>query len=281
VEGAFVSQRVNAAPTQADAATALASTQAIHPELANRKDIPLTAFDFLDGAYGATKRARAIGIGILGISLLLLSWTVFSGIQASWRVGEVLAQVEDLKNSRGSLVGEFGESIEGIPTESLLDRERTLASAFASVTNSQGNFLTLFENLRNLNAPEAQVSSIVYGSATDSAGSSSDASEDAGPTALTVEVRILVTGSSLAATVSLADRILQVPGLENVVVDLGGSGASIVAQIRLDRPPQRLIDRLVTLGVRPDADKRALNAADAAATDGAAVDAPAEQEAGS
>lgn len=272
-----MSQRVNASPTPQDAASALASTQAIHPELANRKDIPLTAFDFLDGAYGATKRARAVGIGILGVSLLLLSWTVFSGLQASWAVGDVRAQVEELKKSRGSLVGEFGATVEGIPTEQLLDQERTLAAGFARVTNRQGNFLALFEELRGLSSPAAQVSSITYGNATGEAGSSSKEGE-ASAAPETVKVRILVTGSSLSATVALADRIRQVSALQNVDVDLGGTGASVVAEINLDRPPQRLIDRLVTLGVRPDADKRAA----AATTEGeASEETPEDGEAGS
>lgn len=275
-----MSQRANAVPTPVDAASALAATQAIHPELANRKDIPLTAFDFLDGAYAATKRARAIGIGILGAFLLLLSWTAFSGLQASWEVGDVKAEVEELRNSRGSLVGEFGATVEGIPTEDLLDRERTLAAAFASVTNRQGNFPALFEALRGLSSQDAQVASITYGAANDSSGSSPSA--DAQVAVASVEVRILVTGSSLSATVSLADRIRQVAGLENVEVDLGGTGASVIAQISLDRPPQRLIVRLGELGVRPDADKRAA-ASEAAAesTDATSEDAPAEAEEGS
>lgn len=263
-----MSQRVNAAPSPEDAASALAATQVIHPELANRKDIPLTAFDFLDGAYTATKRARTVGIAVLGVSLLVLSWTVFSGLQASWKVDDVRAQVQQLKDSRGSLVGEFGASVEGIPTESLLDRERTLGSAFAGVTNLQGNFLDLFEELRGLSSPDAQVASVTYGlAAAGDAKSAGSASEDA-PSVPTVEVRILVTGTRLAATVALADRIRQVPGLESVDVDLGGTGASVVAKIALDRPPKRLIDRLVTLGIRPDADKRAAtkDAAPSAAT---------------
>lgn len=250
-----MSQRVNAAPTPADAATALASTQAIHPELTNRKDIPLTAFDFLDGAYGATKRARAIGIGILGTALLLLSWTAFSGWQASSAVGEVRAQVEELRNSRGSLVGEFGGTVEGIPTEDLLDHERRLAAGFASVTKRQGDFLSLFEELRGLSSPEAQVSSVTYGAAAGAAKPSSSGDAQAAPAM--VSVRILVTGSSLSATVALADRITQVAGLQNVDVDLGGTGASVVGQISLERPPQPLITRLESLGVRSDADKRA------------------------
>lgn len=277
-----MSQRVNSAPTPQDAATALAATQAIHPELANRKDIPLTAFDFLDGAYAATKRARAIGIGILGTTLLLLSWTVFSGLQASWAVGAVRDDVEQLKNSRGSLVGEFGETVEGIPTEQLLDRERALAAGFASVTRRQGNFLSLFEELRGLSSPEAQVSSITYGAAagaTDTSKPSSSSGDAAAPAApAMVEVRILVTGSSLSATVSLADRIRQVSGLENVDVDLGGTGASVVAQISLDRPPQPLITRLESLGVRSDADKRARE--DQASED-TSEETPGETEAGS
>ena len=274
-----MSQRINTAPTPVDAATALASTQAIHPELANRKEIPLTAFDFLDGAYAATKRARLVGTIILGLVLLVASWTVFSGLQASWEVSDVRAQVEELKNSRGSLVGEFGESVDGIPTESLLDRERTLAAGFASVTNRQGNFLGLFEELRKLNSPEAQISSVTYGGSTEGAAAPAQEGEDgaAAPAAQTVSVRILVSGSNLAATVNLADRIRQVPGLENVDVDLGGTGASVVAEISLDRPPQRLVDRLVTLGVRPDADKRAATAEVA----GAAEEADAAAEGGS
>lgn len=279
-----MSQRLNTSPTPADAASALASTTAIHPELANRKDIPLTAFDFLDGAYAATKRARAIGIGVLGLALLLLSWTVFNGLQASWEVADVRDQVTELKNSRGALVGEFGESVQGVPTEALLTRERVLSAGFAGVTNQQGNFLALFDQLRALETADARIASLSYGLAADPDSSkdskkSTDGSADdeAAQTAEKVTVRILISGSDLSATVGLADRIRQVPGLENVAIDLGGSGASVVASISLNKPPQRLLDRLVTLGVRPDAATRAgSDTADADTTDE-----PAASESGS
>lgn len=278
-----MSQRLNTSPTPADAASALASTTAIHPELANRKDIPLTAFDFLDGAYAATKRARAIGIGVLGLALLLLSWTVFSGLQASWEVADARKQVTELKDSRGALVGEFGESVQGIPTEALLTRERVLSAGFAGVTNQQGNFLALFDQLRALETADARIASLSYGLAADS-GSSKDSKKSAGgsadeatQTAEKVTIRILISGSDLSATVGLADRIRQVPGLENVAIDLGGSGASVVASISLNKPPQRLLDRLVTLGVRPDAAIRA--GADTTGAD--TTDEPAASESGS
>lgn len=270
-----MSQRMNTAPTPQDAATALASTQAIHPELANRKDIPLTAFDFLDGAYAATKRARAIGLGVLGVSLLVLAWTVLGGLRTTWETRDVDREVAALKDSRGTLVGEFGESVEGIPTESLLDRERVLSAGFAGVTNQQGNFLALFDELRLLDSGQARVSSVSYGLVAAEEGAATEEGDAAAGSAR-VAVRILITGSDLSATVTLADRIRQIPGLEGTRIDLGGTGASISGFINLNKPPQRLLDRLATLGVRPDAASRATTEADA--TDGAATDAGTDEE---
>ena len=110
-----MSQRVNPSPSPADAASALAATKALHPELANRKDIPLTAFDFLDGAYGATKRARAVGTGLLAVSLVLLGWTVVSGLLASRDVAAMRGEVAAVESARSRLVTVSRRNVNPIP----------------------------------------------------------------------------------------------------------------------------------------------------------------------
>jgi len=254
-----VSQRVNPAPSPADASTALASTKALHPELANRKDIPLTAFDFLDGAYAATKRARAVGTGLLAVSLIVLAWTVVSGLVASGDVDAVRAEVTGVEESRARLVTDFvgGESVEGIPTESLLARERALAVGFAGVTNRQGDFPGLLAELRSLGVPGARVTGVSYGLAASSEKGPSAEEADEEVTVETVSVLVLITGENLASTVALADRVKQTPGLSDFVVDLAGTGAAVTAKITLDSPPDRLLSRLSALGIRADAQVRA------------------------
>jgi hypothetical protein len=246
-----VSQRINTSPSPQDASSALASTQTTNVELANRKEIPLTAFDFLDGAYAATKHARTVGFGVLAVSFLVLLWTIFGGFSLSWENADVRQAIKDLEASKSGLVERFGESIGGVPAEEVLSREQNLSSAFAAATNEQGDFFTLLEGLRRLDSERARITSVVYGVA----AAPDEPTDDKEETELTpkLAVRVLISGTDLAATVSLADRVRAIPSLQETTVDLGGTGASISGYVLLNRPPGTLLDRLTSLGIRPNA----------------------------
>jgi len=244
-----VSQRLDATPSPQDAASALASTTAQQPELANRRDIPLTAFDLLSGSYAASKRARAAGLGVLALTLGFLGWTVFGVLRTSWEVSSVREEALSLLDTDESLYEGFGSAVSGVPTGDLLSRDRSVSAGLAALASEQGDFLAVFRALSSLDLPGARVVGVAFGRAAAQAGASSDAAKEPADTA-TVPVRILISGDNLASVITLADRIRQLPELRNVNPVPSGTSAVVTADILLNNPPKELLDRLLTLGVR-------------------------------
>lgn len=214
----------------------------------NRKEIPITSFDFLNGAYLATKRARQATFLVLGLVLMIGSWTVWGGFQARSSTTAVSEQVASLVAARQQLVSDFGQPVNGIEIESLLAREQKLSDSLALVTASQGDIMALLADLSSLTIAGVTVADVSYGK--DAAGT-----RPGGPAATageaSIPVKITLTSQSISATASAADQVRQLTVLTKVQVSRAGSTAVIYAQLKLNNPPTSVLDRLLALGIQP------------------------------
>lgn len=240
-----MSQPLSPNPAPADVAGTLAATRVAQPDLTNRKEIPLTSFDFLAGAYQATRRARSVSIGVLIIVALLGFFNVFTGFRTGLQASDVRGQIKELDGSRNALIEEFGASATDIPTSEILDRDRTVSSGLVTVTASQGDFSSLIADLSALEGGAAGINGFVFGSSV-----KLEEEDDFEVPENTVPVRITIVGTDIAAVVNLAERIRDIEGLANVKITRENSTAIILATVPSNKPPTEVVQRLIDLGVQ-------------------------------
>ena len=247
-----MSQKLVANPTPQAASTALSNTQAVAPELANRREIPLSVFDFLNGAYNATKRARLITLVAIILVLLLGVYVSAGTLLSSFKAEDISSRLEGVEKEKVGLIAEFGTEINGIQTNVVLDRDKELSSGLATITASQG----VLAEIAGLVSTEASVLSVSYGSAAEiKSDTTTTTTTIPGATktnkiASTIALRIVIRGESIAAAANAADKIRQVASLQNVEVDVQGREVMINATLALSKPPRAMLERLIGLGVR-------------------------------
>lgn len=252
-----MSQKLVANPTPQAASTALSNTQAVAPELANRREIPLSVFDFLNGAYNATKRARLLTLIAIILVLLLGVYVSAGTLLDSLKAGDIKARLEDVEAEKIGLIAEFGTEVNGLQTKIVLDRDKELSSGLATVTASQGDLVSVLAEISGLVSSEASVLSVSYGSAAEIKSDTTAATTttlpgttQAAKAASSIALRIVIRGESIAAAANAADRIRQVSSLQNVEVDVQGREVIINATLALSKPPRAMLERLIGLGVR-------------------------------
>jgi hypothetical protein len=240
-----VSQPLTPNRSPSDAATTLAATRAAQPDLTNRKEIPLSSFDFLAGAYAATRRARRISIGVLVIVGLLGFLNVISGFRTGLTSSGVRADIREIASSRNALIAEFGEDAEGIPTEDVLERDRLISTGLASITAGQGDFGSLLTDLAAIKVEGAAVSSFVFGSSV-----VADEDSDFKVADNFIPVKVTVIGTNIASVVDMAELIRGISGLSGVKITREETTAVILAMVPANKPPSSTVERLLELGVQ-------------------------------
>lgn len=241
-----MSQPLSPTPAPADVAGTLSATRVAQPDLTNRREIPLSSFDFLAGAYRATKRARSVSVAVLVVVALVGFANVFNGFRTGLDVNRVRSEIRKIESDEKALIEEFGASATGIATADILDRDRVISTGLVSVTASQGDFSSLLNDLSALKVEGAAINGFVFGAAVkfDEDEKKFEVPEN------TIPVRITVLGNTIAATIDLAERIEAVEGFSNVRITRENNTAIILGTIPANKPPSDLVQRLLDLGVQ-------------------------------
>jgi hypothetical protein len=240
-----VSQPLTPNQSPSDAATTLAATRAAQPDLTNRKEIPLSSFDFLAGAYRATRRARRVSIGVLVVVGLLGFLNVISGFRTGLTSSGVRSDIGEIASSRKTLIDEFGEDVNGIPTEDVLERDRLVSTGLAAVTAGQGDFGSLLTDLAAIKVEGAAVNGFVFGSTV-----VLDEDSDFEVPENFIPVKITVIGTNIASVVDMAELVRGIAGLSNVKITREDTTAIIIGVVPANKPPSSTVERLLELGVQ-------------------------------
>jgi hypothetical protein len=239
-----MSQKLVATPSSRDISSILANTSARSPELANRKEIPLTGFDLLNGSYVATRRARKVVFALAALSMAFAAWVVVGTLRTDVSTDEVDARLTELVDTRDSLLTEFG-SVEGYEAQALLDRDLSVVSSLVRVTAEQPDFTSLFNQLSALPTSYAIVS-VSVGEAPKDTKNADDA-ETTTPTG--VAVRINIESPSTAETIQAVKDVRGVSTLVAAEGVINGRTAYVTGFLRPEQPPAKLLNRLTDFGI--------------------------------
>lgn len=261
-----MSQKLSFNPSHRDAAKTLAVTEAAAPGLANRREIPLSSFDFLGGAYAATKRARTIALGVLALLAIACLYKASSAVFTGFDVSAVRAEVVSLESEQRAKIDEFGETIDGADLQVLLERDAAIASALNTVTKRQGDLVLVMNEVEAAltgMGDGAAVSRVELGADPDllaAAAAKEDAESksavedttkkttaDAPPPLI---VTITITGKDIATATKAAERVMQTVSLLSVSAEVRGREVVVKGTVKTNSPPSEMLERMVAMGVR-------------------------------
>lgn len=242
-------------------------------DMSNRREIPVSGFDLLNGEFTSTRRARLLSLVMLGLVLVLVAVSASRVFLARTEVAAAADRATALENQSVTLAQEFGDSGNGVSAEALLNRDREMTSAFLRLADIQGDFAALVSEISSLNLPGAQVTGISFGTAAAPPSESSseegsqegsqegsddptapaegeqDANEQPATASTGVWVTVTVTGADLASTATAAEQVLALPLLVDATVSRSSTNATISARLNVGSTPRVVLERLGVLGI--------------------------------
>ncbi len=213
----------------------------------NRRQIAVTSFDLLNGAYQVSARNRKISVVLAAVVLIGVAWQGGQAVQNRLELTEITSSVLELKERQRAATTRFSASTglpEGITEQQLLTRYDRLTVDLKQVSVSSA---TPFEVLASINDPSITVSKVttrllnssVLDSSEKEEGAESSSTEKAaddiadpsllqGLEALKVgevllETTVTATAADIAALTRWAQRVRDANIFANIVVERVGA----------------------------------------------------------
>ena len=213
----------------------------------NRRQIAVTSFDLLNGAYQVSARNRKISVVLAAVVLIGVAWQGGQAVQNRLELTEITSSVLELKERQRAATTRFSASTglpEGITEQQLLTRYDRLTVDLKQVSVSSA---TPFEVLASINDPSITVSRVttrlLNSSVLDSseegenaeASSSGAASDDIADQSLLkglealkagevlLETTVTATATDIAALTRWAQRVRDANIFANIVVERVGA----------------------------------------------------------
>jgi hypothetical protein len=169
----------------------------------NRREIPTSSYDFLNGAYKSAARARLVALSLGGVVAALVLLLAAQGLQASSAASTSTADLDSLTLEHQKSLAEFGTitGIAGVSERQLIDRDKVLSSSLAQGMGRTPDLVLLLSQVQQSAASSGVVIksfSVSPESADDAAAAdpnpSASASGAADPAANATRYMLSITG---------------------------------------------------------------------------------------
>lgn len=237
----------------ADASPETKNKKLVKVVASNRRDIPVASFDFTGGAFAKSRKTRLLSLVALGLTVLLLMFTVYRSVNNFTKASSNNSSTARLKNTGDTIVSEFSTfSAEGTDTMSLVNKYNTTTDSLSTIVYEQADVGKFFSTVLSFTSPDLTVSRMDYNpEQTDRA--------DKSATKSSIKVQVGVSGTSISAVLEFITRISSLELLTNVTTTRSGLNATVKADILMNNPPQVLVDKLSDLGIRYDKTRQVLS----------------------
>ena len=212
----------------------------------NRRDIPVSSFDFTNGAYARSRKTRILSVVVLSFTVLIFIIVLVSTLQNFSKASSYANRALKVEATKQTVISEYETfSDSGTDTLSLVGSYDTITSALSKVAFDQADIELLYTDMFTKKVTGVTLTSLEFNpDATETAET-----KESKPS---VKVSISVTGDSLTSTLAFVSSVSANPLLTNVLTTRTGLNATVVADILLNNPPASLIAKLSTLGIRYD-----------------------------
>jgi hypothetical protein len=228
----------------------------------NRREIPVSGFDLLNGSFAATSRVRLISIIVVSVLLAVELLVGLRGVAAKIEQAGVQRSIAEAGAERDRVISAFGATtgIAGVTEVQIIDRERALSAALREAVLAQPDIVGLYNDLRRFDGLGVSVIS-VSAKRPETPRPAEGAEKPAAPATpapVGAVVTIVAEGSDFGAIVSWTKRVQELPQLVGLTSTRQGLKVTVTAQFSPQYVAAAGADLLSALGV-------SLNATTAAA----------------
>jgi hypothetical protein len=223
---------------------------------ANRREIPVTGFDLLNGSFATTARVRVISIVVVSILLGVELLVGLRGVAAKFEEAGVRRSIEDVRAERERVISAFGAStgIEGVTEVQIIERERALSAALQEAVLSQPDIIGLYNDLRRFDGLGVSVISIaaarpVAKKPTPAAEGEDKPAKPAAPIPTNAVVTITAEATDFGSVVAWTKRVQELPQITDVTSTRQGLKVTVTAQFSPQYVAAAGADLLTSLGV--------------------------------
>jgi hypothetical protein len=239
-----VSQQI--APDPAMAAATFAATAPTQTDVSNRREIPVSSFDFLHGAYVSTRRARTATLLVLGLLVSFAAWTAFSTVMARVQTAELRSKQQQHEVRQADVIASLGEAIgSSVDVKVVLDRDIALSKALTQVAGSQIDLAALLSQLQGVPTGGATITEIAIGENA-VAGRMSVAAGSKNP------VYLAGIGKELRDLVSWAEAIRSAGVLRSFDYTRSPGSIGVFGYTTVEQPAPGTVEKIASLGVSVD-----------------------------
>ncbi len=215
----------------------------------NRRQIAVTSFDLLNGAYQTAARNRRISVVLLGVVIVAVAWQGGHGLQNQLKLTQIESENIELKERQRDATARFSATTglpEGVNEQALLARFESLTDDLKTVSVSTA---TPFDIIATIGDPAINFSSvdtrIRTGTKLDAVAGGEDGEKEAddntmfdeelfaglktlGPGEVLIETTIVATAQDIAELTRWAQRVRDAKIFANVVISRSGTVYTLI-----------------------------------------------------
>lgn len=130
--------------------------------LENRREIPTSTYDLLNGSFGASTKSRTTGLIIGGLMAMLVGYFLLQGVTATFQASSVDAQIAAAAKDRQAILERFGTAtgLVGVSDTELIERERAYSTAMRQAISQQPDISTTLNEIRQFAGVGVTITSV-------------------------------------------------------------------------------------------------------------------------
>jgi len=226
----------------------------------NRRQIAVTSFDLLNGAYTTASRGRMASIIMLSIILFVLLGLGLNGLRSSLNLANVNSEIASLKERQRDATARFSASTglpEGVSEKQLIARFQTLTNEYEKVSVQSVDVFGLYNRLVDDNVIITALSGDITELPTDGEKASTNAVDKAlfdgvtevGENEVLIKITVTATSDSPAKLTGWAQQVRDRGVFRNLVVVRSANIYTLTGLLVQDEAPISITNSFAGLGL--------------------------------
>jgi len=226
--------------------TVISNTRQAVSDMTNRREIPVTSFDFLNGAYNTTRTTRAVLFLLMIGSFAAAAWVLFMAFNSFTAVNSIRSEAESLASQRDIIIAEFGDAAGSASINDLVIRDQALSQSLQQITATQLSLTEILLSLSSVASPTVEIRNVSIGGSIPSWHSNPIDDENF----LTVAFQVSIDNPIGILDFLDSLETSEFDWLINLDHEVSDSTVSVAGYINSE-PPSQIQQFLIDLGITP------------------------------